>query len=310
MFKKFYPWNESKKRRKHSRSPSQSSLFSLYPSFSRRKKRIVLSYIKNIWDVFLSARSSSLILLWFWVLICWIFFLIYNPFLKVDTIHISRKDSIINITSAYDSVKYVRGKNLLFLDTASIAEKLQKGQKSIQNIEFEIDFPNSMNIFLTSYPAVFQSQWYIILSNGVMLKNEENRELDIPEMSVSQDIEEMSLFNKTLSSWEIKNISLLHDELEKNIPGFSLKSSYYYVTEKEILLQNDIDTVFIFDLNAKIQTQVQKLAVFQKEQEDITQKKYIYIDVRIPQKLFLCSYEQEFECRWNLKKIYNGFSPN
>lgn len=61
----------------------------------------------------------------------------------------------------------------------------------------------------------------------------------------------------------------------------------------------------MFDLSGEnIARQIEKLAVFQKESEDITQKKYIYIDVRIPGKLFLCSYEEEYKCRQNLKDIY------
>lgn len=37
---------------------------------------------------------------------------------------------------------------------------------------------------------------------------------------------------------------------------------------------------------------------------NINETPYLYIDVRIPEKLFLCGFEAEFRCRQNLKYIY------
>jgi len=62
--------------------------------------------------------------------------------------------------------------------------------------------------------------------------------------------------------------------------------------------------IFIFDLAHDVTSQIEKLAIYEKEKEVLNEKKYIYIDVRIPEKLFLCSLEYEFDCRRNMKQIY------
>ena len=127
---------------------------------------------------------------------------------------------------------------------------------------------------------------------------------------MSEDISQLALFSKLLKSQEIRNIYVLNKELKRNIPGFQIAHSKYYIQEKELHIQSNIGTIFIFDISNDLNSQIQKLAIYQKEQENIAEKKYIYIDVRIAQKLFLCGYDEEFSCRDNLKKIYgeNVFS--
>jgi hypothetical protein len=63
-------------------------------------------------------------------------------------------------------------------------------------------------------------------------------------------------------------------------------------------------SIFIFNLAQGIEKQIKKLAVYEKEKGNIYEKKYIYIDVRIPEKLYLCPFEAEYSCRENIKYIY------
>lgn len=62
----------------------------------------------------------------------------------------------------------------------------------------------------------------------------------------------------------------------------------YYVKEKEIVLRNSDGTLFLFDIYQNIKEQGEQLSILKKESPEIYTKKYIYIDVRIPQKIFLC----------------------
>lgn len=101
-------------------------------------------------------------------------------------------------------------------------------------------------------------------------------------------------------------MDMLLQNLQKHIPDFHLKHILYYVTEKEVLIRNTDDTLFIFDIHQNIKEQVEQLSILKKESSEIYTKKYIYIDVRIPQKIFVCGYEQEFSCKRNLSTIYGA----
>jgi hypothetical protein len=63
-------------------------------------------------------------------------------------------------------------------------------------------------------------------------------------------------------------------------------------------------SIFIFDLAHDVISQIEKLAIYDKEKGYIFDKKYIYVDTRIPEKLFLCPLEFEYDCRRNMKLIY------
>jgi len=61
----------------------------------------------------------------------------------------------------------------------------------------------------------------------------------------------------------------------------------------------------IFDLNWEYKKQIEKLAIFNKDYLDITKNSLVYIDLRIKNKVFYCSTENEYQCIVNLKKIYS-----
>lgn len=273
--------------------------------FFKRKKKKSFWVFQNI-SFLLKQKKTSFFVAWaiFWVVWC-ILFLVFWPLLKIQNIYISRQWHTINIEQAYSSTDYIRWKNILFLDTLSIANRLQRNQPAIQNIEFQVESFDTLNIKLWAYPSIFQSEGYLILWNGSILFWENKISSDIPNIHLSEDISELSVFWETLNVDEIRNIQLLLEDISKNIPWFSISHILYQVKEKELLISNNIDTIFIFDMAQwDIREQVKKLAVFQKESEDITQKKYIYIDVRIPGKLFLCGFDEEFKCRQNITNIY------
>lgn len=274
-------------------------------SFKRRKRK------NTLWQLSfplakIQKQRKPIFFLWIGIVFVAILaFVIFWPLLKIKSIYISREWHTINIEQAYESTDYIRGKNIFFIDTREIANRLQKSQPAINNIEFTFESLSSLSIWLRSYPIAFHSNGYIILTNGSVLRWENKIWENIPEISLSQDISEYALFKETLGAKEIKNMLILLEELPKNIPSFQIKEMVFHITEKELLLSNQVDTIFTFDLSGEsIAWQIEKLAVFQKESEDITQKKYIYIDVRIPGKLFLCPYDEEYQCRQNLKDIY------
>jgi len=62
----------------------------------------------------------------------------------------------------------------------------------------------------------------------------------------------------------------------------------------------------IFDINVEIDEQLKKLIVFSKEHKNLTKDTTInYIDLRIPNKIYYCENEFVWNCKKNLKLIYD-----
>ncbi len=99
-----------------------------------------------------------------------------GPHFRVKYILISKQDVLTNIEQSYETLEYIRGKNIFLLDGKNIIERLQNAQNSLQMIEIDIDFPSTLLVELKSYPPVFQTSEYFILSNGA-IKEKENKNL-------------------------------------------------------------------------------------------------------------------------------------
>lgn len=274
-------------------------------SLFKKRRRGVFANMKNSFSLPRQARQKTPLIISSIIITLWvILFLIFSSFLKISNIFIYREGSVINIDQAYGNVDYVRWKNILFLDTNEIVSRLQKSQRSISSIEFDVDFPNSLNIHIASYPAIFQTPEHLILSNGVVVSKDLKEYIWIPHIQTSENIDNYAIFWDTLNIADLKNLFNLIKYWKKNILGLDFKQIKYFIKEKELLLMHSSGTILIFDLSHDVTTQIEKLAIYEKEKGNIFDKKYIYIDVRIPEKLFLCSLEFEYDCRRNMKHIY------
>lgn len=282
----------------------QSTLFDNERSssfFQKRRKQSIIDLKKYI--IFLKEQKLALSICWIiFSLFLWAF-LIYGPVFWIQEIYIEDEKNISNINQAYDSIEYARGENILFIDVKKLSDRITKNQATIKDIRVYINFPNTLEISIISHNPIFQTEKYTIYENGSVALTQ-TATSDTPLLQVALDLEEYAIFWRTLKADNLRDILLLLENIEKNILGFSARTLYYLPIEKELIIENGIGTLFIFDLSENISNQIEKIAVYMKESEDITQKKYIYIDVRIPQKLFLCWFENEFLCNTNMQNIY------
>ncbi|NDK10177.1 hypothetical protein GW846_05370 [Candidatus Gracilibacteria bacterium] len=273
--------------------------------FKKRKKSQFKNNLKSLSYAFKKQNFKTISLVGIAFVAFAVVFLLVGPLLKVQTILVTRQDNIININQAYSSLEYIRDKNILFLDTGEIAARLQKSQNSIQNIGFNVKLPNSIEITLKAYPPVFQLTESLILENGSLLTKETTATYDVPMILLQgSNIEEDLSFGKNLNVSEIQKTKLLLSELQKNILGIEIDTIQYFTSEKEVLISDQNQTLYLFDINASVERQIEQLSIFQKESGSLNEKKYIYIDVRIPQKLYVCPIEEEFSCRGNIDTIY------
>lgn len=273
-------------------------------SFKRKKTNIIPLFTQKTQLLQKCKKYGAVV--WICSITACILFLFFGPLLRIQEILISSDDDqIININQSYSSVDSIRNKNLLFINTNDLAKRIQKQQNTIRNISIQAEFPSILHIKLSAYTVLFQTEKYLILENGaVKEKWEENYDL-IPTLQLSEDITEKAAFGNMLDAWDLWQISLLKEYLERNIPGFSIAEMQYFISEKELLLSTDTNTIFIFDLDEDVTNQGENLAIYHKEWGNILKKKYIYIDVRNPKRLDGCWFESEFLCRLNLKNIYS-----
>jgi cell division septal protein FtsQ len=292
------------KRKKQSSKKWYFSLSDTTIKFKKRKKSQIKTHIYKIRPYF--TRENRIIIFWsglIFLVFC-IIFLIFWPFLKVKNILITREDTIININQAYWNVEYTRWKNILFLDTSTIASRLQKWQNSIEEVRFKVKFPDTLQIHLKAYTPLFETQDQLILWNGVFVTKEGIGNYELDTMIVESSNEDIFTYWYTLNPVELQKITLLMSELRKNILWFNPTAIQFYTAEKEVIISQEDSTLFIFDVSWSIPEQIEQLSIYQKEWWGIPKNTYVYIDVRIPKKLFLCSLEQEFVCSKNLLNIY------
>ncbi len=237
------------------------------------------------------------------IIFAWVFWIFWSSYFHVKKINIFREDPIINIDRAYGSIDYLRGKNIFLIDSKDIAARLQRAQSSISSIKISTNIPNTLNINLGSYTPLLQTSKHIILSNGSVIDKDSIPSNDIPTIHTSVPLTNYVDFSKNLPVRDLIQISSLLSYATKNIFGFSWDKISYQVTEREILILSGW-VIYIFSLDDNIENQVNKIAILEKERGKIGEKKYVYIDMRINGKVFTCSYESEFDCKYNLREIY------
>jgi len=190
------------------------------------------------------------------------------------------------------------------INNIEIAKRLQKSQSAISEIKINKDFPNTINIFLNSHEVLFQTQSHFILANGAVVLQENEKFPEIASLSISQDLSEYVDFQRIINPEHLVSIQGIIDEAQKNILWFESSQIYYFIRERELLIKDTSETIYIFDLEQSVETQIKKLAIYNQESEITSPKAQVYVDVRISEKLFLCSRETEDACKNNLEQIY------
>lgn len=236
-------------------------------------------------------------------------FAIYGPVFVVKQIEILRQEDITNLNIAYRSVEDIRWKSLFLVNSQDVAEKLKGYQKNIKEVGIKKLLPDTLRISIESYKAVFgvkmNEKTYLVTENGVLVP-----------WKLSEDIMELKMIDKNekktgildykqvISPKILTNIRSVFEKLQTNLLTTKITEVYFFPKEREVHLTLENSTKLIFDLEGDIQDEVKKLLIFHKEQSDLKKVAFVYIDLRIKNKIFFCPLTSEFQCRVNLSKIY------
>jgi len=236
-----------------------------------------------------------------------IYVITFSHYFSVKNIDIIREDDGININIAYKAVQDVRFKSLLLVNEETIKSNLYNYQKNIKDIKIKKIFPNTLQIKLSSYPSMYLTQidwkYFKITSNWVLIWAKENEEITKLKVKWLQNFWVLD-YKKIFEEDEISKIKAIETKIKEENSFILINKIIFYKNEKEIHIISKNNTRIIFDLTKDIDTQIKKINIFYKEYASKIKKWIIYIDLRINERIFYCSTENEYICYKNLKLIY------
>lgn len=298
-------------------------------SHSKRKNnrnRLILSKIEQ--TSFIKKRNSYVIkninldvfkILWnnknnyyIWFSLILFFLLIYViawPIFKVKNIEIIKQDNITNMLIAYKAVENFRWDSIFNIEKKEVLNRLKDYQHNIRDIKTNITLPNTIRIIIDSHKWIFNTtvndKSFIITENGTFIPSSFSEELDKLKLITKWLNNKFIDYKRILDSKYINKIYKIKNSIEENLISIQLEELTYYITERELHIETTNNTTFIFDLNVEPNEQIEKISIFNKEHLNIEKNSIMYIDLRIKNKVFYCTTENEYQCIQNIKSIYS-----
>ncbi len=279
----------------------------------KNKNKRILSKQMSFNIAFSKQKQKIIYIFWFFVsLILWIFFLFW-PIFKIEKINILPQDPLVDVNIWYKSIDYLRWKSIFFIDRLKLEKSFSNYQENIKKIEVEINLPNIVNIKVNSFNPVFQAsiKWkkYFITSNWTIIPWKATLWKDLQNIDIILwEKESLKIFDykKSFDEKNIENIFGLIKSFTDNLPKIKISNIKYFVLEREIHINIESWNIIILSLDSDIKEQIKKLTIFNKNKFDLEKKWIIYTDLRIKNKIFLCKIDNEYQCVYNLKKIYKN----
>lgn len=132
--------------------------------------------------------------------------------------------------------------------------------------------------------------------------NKENNRIILKISNSEKDIYRLLNYKKFIEIKKLEKIYNLIKTFEKNLLELEINEILFYQKEREIHIITKNETIFIFSLEENISKQLKKILVYSKWKNNSLRQ--IYIDLRIQNKIFICPYKSEYQCKINLKRIY------
>lgn len=258
--------------------------------------QFLVRYFRTVWWVFLSGILA-------------IFFLVVftTPFfsLKVDRIElILQPEPVFDRNALMALMNDFSGRNIFRLSTTEIFTTLQSNIRHIQSVEKTLLLPDGIRVRVTSfwplYRAYIWDEIFLLTKNGQLIVD--IPEIETPSLRIHNLVSDPSgMQNTTLSTVDTFILQDMEKMWYKELPDFPIEGLDYYDQEKELHITSK-GTRFIFSLSGWIQ-QIRTIALLIR-QEKIFPQRFLYIDVRVPNKLYICS-RDDSNCTLNLRQIYN-----
>jgi len=278
-------------------------------NFKCRRKR------KKIFQLKINFNFNKKLILkvsFFGILIAliWILYILKWAYFSIKHINIKINDTITDENIAYKSIDNIRNKSIFLENNEDISKKLLDYQKNINNIEIDRILPNTLNISIDSFPIIMDVynsfRLYSLTANWVLIPyrviNEDKNRIVINVIKSKENKYKILSYKKFFKVEIINKIYSLVNSFKDNILKHKIERIDFYINEKELHIKTKNNTIFIFSLDEDTNKQLKKLIVFSKEKDKIL--KYVYIDLRVEDKIFTCPYTKEYQCLKNYRRIY------
>lgn len=287
--------------------------------FNCRKNKFKLFSLSKKYINFVKNRSNIYIPYYFWLgaflILASIYILLFSSYFSVQKIYIERTDELSNINIAYKAIWDYYWDSIIILDSDEIENKIISYQKNIKSVEVRKMLPDSIKITITSYKWAFNTQmfWrdYIVSNNWIFIPIKNSSKLKFARIHFKDpDTLWIIDYKDILKQDDIKKIWELIAKFSSNLNTIKINDLDYFPKEKELHLNNESNTKYIFDLTQNLDEQVSKTKAYFDKYSKTIWAKIIYMDLRIMWKIYYCDEESKDNCYSNLKKIYNYNSEN
>ncbi|MDD4151441.1 MAG: FtsQ-type POTRA domain-containing protein [Candidatus Gracilibacteria bacterium] len=238
-----------------------------------------------------------------------IYIFLFSSYFSVQKIYIERTDDLTNINLAYKAVEDLYGDSLFLMDENDVMAKIQSYQKNLKTINIRKMFPDSLKIDITSYKGAFNTKLfdrdYIVTNNGILVPIKNDSKLKYINIHF-KDKDTLGIvdYKDILNGDDIVTANKIITKINNSIFDLKIENIDFFPIEKEIHINSDLKTKFIYDLAGNVDEQIAKTSSFFEKYRDLYKSGLNYIDLRIPEKIFYCSNSVKNTCEKNLKRIY------
>ncbi len=313
-----HPNDQFKRSRKTKIFSQKNEKLTIFSNFFQEK--IITGDIFHTYGHIMSTIGILLIVLTGYVVIL-------SPYFKISPNQVIIEGSTpwIDMVIAYRVLESTYGKSIFFIDENDIAKKLKQQLKNISSINISTLYPNWLKVLIAGTPIIFdttitgipEKKWWLS-KNGILVPEKDlwntktSYHLNITSWNLIGDF--FLNYKQGISEYNMWIISQLFDIFISEWPDLKLSHSEYFTGENELHIIPESGTKIIFSLQNDTEKQSGSVPKFILDQL-VTFRTYynnnkgkfldwslVYIDARIPGKLFVCS--DKVICQQNLILIY------
>lgn len=276
----------------------------------RKSFKINLEFLKKLDHFKWKYIPYFLIFLIAFILI--VIWLVVWPFFRVEIIEITRKDNITNMDITYRSLDSLRWEKMFNVNETFVIEKLRNYQDNIKSINLSLRLPKTLLIRIESYKELYNviinDNTFLLLENWVLIPSTHSKTLRLLDIRADIDKNKFVEYKQIFSPNFISRINFIVKRFEENFINVTIKDLFYYEAERELHIWLEDWTLILFSINnaEEIESQIERLAIFNKDYDWINRGLFSYLDLRIKNKVFYCPIEIKTQCDLNLNWIYNN----
>lgn len=299
-------------------------------TFFRRKKREIFHFTHSLrWSVEFFhnhlRESPALGYLGAFLIFLSAYIVVFSPYFKIspNNVLIEADTPGIDINIAYRTLEDVYGRSIFLLDETAIASQLKESLKNISRIRIDTLYPNGIKVLISGSPIRYTATitWvekhYWLSENGVLVPESAVSSGSTDTIEISSEALKSEIFlnyKQVLSDQKMlligKVLGLFHEEWADLV----LWKSRYFVLENELHISLESGTKILFTFQNDnitnlwltfefIKGQILTLKSYiQAHKKELLDGGVVYIDARIPSKLFIC-HDKDI-CKQNLTMIY------